>query len=267
MNTAILINILIATAVVTGTAVLIAVLLGIFGRKFAVEVNEKEAKVRELLPGNNCGGCGYAGCDGLAKAIAEGKAPANACPVGINNHVAIAAVMGATVEAEERRAAFVHCSGTCDKTAVKYHYDGIADCRKLALIPGHGEKVCSAGCMGYGTCVRTCPFGAITVINGVAVVDSDKCTACGKCVSACPNGLIRLEPARQIYRVVCDSHAPGKSVRAACEAGCIGCGICAKVCESGAVTVENNLASIDPGKCTACGKCAEKCPRKIIKLV
>jgi Na+-translocating ferredoxin:NAD+ oxidoreductase RNF subunit RnfB len=61
-------SILLAMAIVGGTGALIGILLGIAGEKFAVEVDEKEQAVRECLPGNNCGGCGYPGCDGLAVA-------------------------------------------------------------------------------------------------------------------------------------------------------------------------------------------------------
>ncbi len=257
-------SVLVASAVVAGTALLIGIMLGIFGKFFKTETNEKEQAVRELLPGNNCGACGFAGCDSLAKAIAEGSAPVNACPVGRANHSKIAELMGAAVEETEKQVAYVRCKGTCDKTTVKYHYDGLADCKKLALIPGHGEKVCSFGCMGYGSCVRVCEFDAIRVVNGVAVVDKEKCTACGRCIKECPNHIITLVPYDAPYVVACSSTNKGKDVRLACSTGCIGCGICAKVCESGAITVENNLAHIDPKKCTGCGKCAEKCPQKII---
>ena len=258
--------ILIATAVVAGTALLIGVMLVIAGKFFREDADEKETKVREFLPGNNCGACGYAGCDNLAKAIAEGSAPYDACPVGRSMHTKIAEVMGVEAGESVKKVAFVHCKGTCDKTAVKYHYDGIADCRKLALIPGHGEKVCGYGCMGYGTCVRECPFDAIRIVNGVAVVDKEKCTGCGKCTKACPNELIHLIPYDATTVVACNSKEKGKEVRVACSAGCIACGLCTRACESGAITVENNLARIDYEKCTGCGKCAEKCPAKIITI-
>ncbi len=256
----------IAIAVVTGTAVLIAAMLGIAGKFFQVEIDQKEAMIRELLPGNNCGACGYAGCDALAKAISTGEAVPNACPVGRGTHAEIAALMGSSVEEKERMVSFVRCKGTCDKTTVKYHYEGMADCKKLALIPGHGEKVCSYGCMGYGSCVKVCDFDAIHVVDGVALVDKEKCTACGLCIIECPNQLITLVPYRDGHRVGCNSKDKGKEVRLACSTGCIACMLCVKACEFDAVKVENNLATIDYAKCTNCGKCAEKCPQKIIQL-
>lgn len=256
-----------AAAVVGIVGLVIGILLGIAAKAFEVPVDEKEIQVRELLPGNNCGGCGYAGCDGLAKAIALGEAPVSGCPVASAEiHAKIGDVMGKAADVSERKVAFVKCNGTCDKTNVKYNYTGISDCKKLALIPGHGEKVCSYGCMGYGSCVRACAFDAIHVVNGIAVVDKEKCVACGKCISECPNNLIEFVPVSATCKVECNSNDKGKDVNAACSVGCIGCMMCVKVCESGAVTVSNNLAHIDYSKCTHCGKCAEKCPRKIITI-
>lgn len=257
-------GVLIAGVVVGAVGLLLGLLLGVFGKLFRVDVNEKEELVRELLPGNNCGGCGYAGCDALAKAIAEGTAPANACPVGRDKHAEIARVMGQESTETEKQIAFVKCRGTCDKTKIKYHYEGIADCRKLALIPGNGEKVCRYGCMGYGSCVDACNFGAIAVIDGVAVVDREACVACGACVKACPNHLIELIPYSAVQRVGCNSKDNGKQVRAECEVGCIACKLCEKACAYDAVHVTDNLAKIDYSKCTRCGACAEKCPRHII---
>lgn len=259
-------GVLTAGAVVGGTGLLIGILLGIAAKKFAVEVDERVDAVRECLPGSNCGGCGYAGCDACAEAIVKGIAPVTACSAGAR-HADIAAIMGTEAEERVKEVAYVKCSGTCDKTVVKYRYQGIPDCRKLALIPGHGEKECTFGCMGYGSCVSVCKFEAIKVINGVAVVNKSKCMGCGMCVKVCPNKLIELRPYDSLYAVGCASTLKGKDVKAKCTVGCIGCGICAKQCESGAVTVENNIARIDYSKCIGCGKCAEKCPQKVIHMV
>lgn len=250
------------------TGLCIGLLLGIAGKKFAVPVDETEEKVRELLPGNNCGGCGFAGCDALAKAIAAGEAPANACPVAGNSVVKqLGSVLGASLTKEVKKVAYVVCKGTCDKTENQYQYNGISDCRKLALIPGRGEKACNYGCMGLGSCVKECPFDAIHIIDGIAKVDRDACKACGKCVSVCPNHLIELIPYDMKVQVQCSSKDKGKDVKAVCKVGCIGCGICAKQCDAEAIVVENSLARINPDKCTGCGKCAEKCPTKVIELV
>ena len=225
-------GLLMAAGIIGAIGIIIGVLLGFASEKFKVEVDEKEILVRAELPGNNCGGCGFAGCDGLASAIAAGSAPVNACPVG-GQAVAdrIAAIMGVESGETEKKVAFVKCKGTCDKTRVQYHYFGIDDCAKAAVVPGAGEKACAYGCMGYGSCVKACAFDAIHVVDGVALVDREKCVACGKCVAACPNHLIELVPYRAEHLVQCSSHDKGKDVKAKCDSGCIGCTLCTKQCE------------------------------------
>lgn len=258
-------GILLATAIVGGTGLLLGLFLGFFGKKFHVETNEKVDRVREALPGNNCGGCGYAGCSALAEAIVKGEAPVAGCPVG---GAAVAAeigkILGKEVSETKRMTAVVKCAGTCEKTSVQYEYYGTRDCETMAFVPGGGAKKCKDGCLGYGSCVKACLFDAIHIVNGVAVVDREQCKACGKCVLACPKHLIELIPYETDHFVQCSSKEKGKAVMQSCETGCIGCKKCEKVCPSGAVTVENNVAHIDPEKCTNCGACAEVCPRKII---
>lgn len=261
-------SILIATAILAVLGLFVGLFLGFASNKFAVKVDEREQAVREVLPGNNCGGCGFAGCDALAKAIVQGDAPVNACPVGgAAAAEKIASVMGVEVGASEKKAAYVKCSGTCDKVNFQYQYFGTADCREMSVVPGYGEKKCSYGCLGYGSCVSVCQFDAIHVKNGVAVVDQEKCTACGQCVKTCPMHLIELIPVKAKYRVTCSNQDKGRQVRLVCAEGCMGCMLCMKMCESDAIHVENNLAKIDYNKCTGCGKCAAKCPAKIIRTV
>ena len=257
---------IVTAAIVVGViGLIIGILLGIAAKVFHVEVDERELIVRELLPGNNCGGCGFAGCDGLAKAIANGEAEVNGCPVASASiHDEIAKVMGKTATKADRKVAFVKCNGTCDKTEQKYNYFGNADCKQIAITPGGGDKACTYGCTGAGSCVRVCEFDAINIINGVAVVDEEKCVSCGKCVTECPKNLIELVPAKAKHLVMCNSKDKGKDVNAVCGVGCIACSLCVKACEFDAVHVTDNLAKIDYDKCTNCGKCAEKCPRKII---
>ena len=253
------------------------ILLGIMGlifgavlafaaQKFAVEVDEREAKILEVLPGANCGGCGYAGCDALAKAIAAGEADCGACPVGGAPVAAkIAAIMGEEAGESVHEVAFVKCAGTCEKAKQAYDYTGITDCQMAAMMQNGGPKGCSFGCLGFGSCVKACPFDAIHIVDGIAVVDKEACKACGKCIATCPKHLIELVPYEQKHLVQCSSKDKGKDVMSVCSVGCIGCKMCEKICKFDAVKVENNIAHIDPEKCTNCGKCAEKCPKKIIK--
>ena len=231
-----------ATILVAAVGLFIGVFLGVAGKKFAVEVDEKEVAIREALPGNNCGGCGYPGCDGLAAAIAKGEAPVNRCPVG-GEPVGkiIAGIMGQEAVETARQVAHVKCSGTCEKAKEEYIYTGVEDCEMLPFVPNGGAKACTYGCCGFGSCVKVCPFGAIHIVDGIAVVDK--------------------------VAVDCSSHDKGKQVTAACEVGCIGCKKCEKTCPNGAVTVENFCAHIDYEKCTGCGACKEACPRGVIREV
>lgn len=256
-----------ATLLVAAVGLFIGIFLGVAGKKFAVETDEREVKVREALPGNNCGGCGYPGCDGLAAAIAKGEASVNGCPVGGDAAAkVIAEIMGQEVVETERQTAFVKCSGTCTKAKENFVYTGVQDCEMMAFVPGGGAKTCTYGCLGFGSCVKACPFDAIHIVDGVAVVDREACKACGKCVEKCPRHLIELVPYEQKMRVFCASHAKGKAVTEACETGCIGCKKCEKNCPAGAITVTDFCAHIDYSKCTNCGKCREVCPRGCIQF-
>ena len=259
-----IVPILIAAAVIGVISVIIGILLGVLSEKFKVETDPREAAIRDCLPGANCGGCGFAGCDAYARAIVFEGADPGLCPQ--SDHGKIGGIMGVAVGEGVKMIAFVKCSGNCRNSNDNYFYGDERDCRVAYLAPGHGPKKCTYGCCGLGTCAAVCPFDAIRIIDGLAHVDRTKCMACGKCVSVCPNRLIEIIPAGAEYIVACSSRSKGKDVKAACSVGCIGCGMCARVCEPGAITVENNLAKIDYEKCVGCGKCAEKCPCKIITV-
>lgn len=258
-------GIIVAAIVVGAVGIFVGLFLGIAGLKFKVEVDEKEEAVLGVLPGNNCGGCGFAGCSGLAAAIAKGEAAVNACPVG-GESVAnkIAEIMGVNVQAGEKMVAYVHCAGTCEKAKQDYEYTGVKDCAMMSYVPAGGPKSCASGCLGYGNCVKACPFDAIEIKDGIAVVNKEKCKACSKCIAACPKHLISLIPYSAQKVVACSSTDKGPVTMKACQVGCIGCGICVKNCPQEAIRVENFHAIIDQEKCTGCGVCAEKCPKKII---
>ncbi len=259
--------ILVACLVVGITGLIIGILLGFAGKAFAVEVNEKEVQVREVLPGSNCGGCGYAGCDAMAEAIAKGEAPANGCPVGgeaVANKVA--AIMGTEVSTT-KYVAYVKCSGDCESAPMKYDYSGNMNCKEAIYVTGGGPKKCSYGCMGFGSCVKACDFGAISVVNGIAVVDKEKCVSCGKCIKACPKKLIELVPYKSKVHVACSSKDKGVVVKQSCSKGCIGCKLCEKNCKFDAIHVVDNIAHIDYEKCINCGLCAMKCPTKVIQKI
>ena len=221
------------------------------------------------------GGCGYAGCGAYAEAVLNGEAPIGACASGGNECAqAMAAIMGIKAEAVTRKVALVRCSGDkfYDKDGnltkgakVKANYEGFKDCLAASKVGGSGPLSCKYGCLGYGSCTKACKYGAISVVNGVAVVNEDLCVGCMACAAACPRGLIvPVEPDRNVV-IACNSMAKGAATTRACTVGCIGCGLCKKICPNGAITVEKGLARIDYSLCDNCGLCATVCPKKLIK--
>jgi RnfABCDGE-type electron transport complex B subunit len=256
--------ILIAVLVLAGIGFVASLLLVIAAKFMAVPVDERFPVIRGCLPGANCGACGYAGCDAMAAAIVQGEAPVNGCPVGgAAAAKKIGAIMGQDAEGVERKVAFVRCKGSCEVTGNQGNYIGIADCRTAAL-NGIRFTDCDYGCLGLGSCVKVCPENAIRIENGVAVVDRSKCVGCGLCAKTCPRGLIELIPDSKRVIVQCSNKDKGPQVKKVCSAGCIGCMLCTRQCESGAITVADNLVRVNYEACTQCGKCAEKCPVKVI---
>ncbi len=256
-----------AVGVMAVIGVLFGIGLGFAGNKFLVETDPRVVEVRSALPGANCGGCGFPGCDGLADAIVAGKAPADACrPGGAKAAEAIASIMGVAVDATaERKVAQVMCGGGSGLASERSVYVGIQTCPG-AMLAGSGSKACTFGCLGYGTCVSVCPFDAIHMeADGLPVVDKEKCTACGNCVKGCPRNVIALVPASKAVHVRCKNTDAGAVVRRICKVGCIGCQICVRSCPSKAIEFANNLARINYDLCTNCGTCAQKCPTKSIK--
>ncbi|MBN2542909.1 RnfABCDGE type electron transport complex subunit B [bacterium] len=244
---------------------LFGVILAFIARKFAVSLDERVAKVLEHLPGINCGACGYPGCSGYAKAVVAGAAPVNGCaPGGKPSAQNIGKIMGQEVSDTKDMVAVAKCSGGANNAKTKYVYKGLFDCR-AAYILANGPTDCAYGCIGLGTCVEDCPFGALELSdNCIPITDYDKCTGCGICVRNCPKGVMHLLPRDQLIYIACNSPEKGGVVRKICSTGCICCKICEKECPKDAIEIRDFLAYIDYEKCIQCGICIEKCPTKCI---
>lgn len=258
-------DILTAVLLLAALGLIAGLILAIASILMAVPKDEKAEALCELLPGANCGACGYSGCAGYADAMANHGEKVGLCsPGGEAVAKATGELLGVSGEVE-RITALVRCGGCEDVTARKLEYHGLPSCRAATQFYG-GDWLCNYGCLGYGDCVKACEYGAISVENGLARVDASLCRGCTKCVSACPKKLIVMAGGATRGVVRCSSHDKGPKTRAACKVGCIGCGKCVKVCEHDAVQVTNYLSNIDPKKCIGCGKCAEACPVHCITL-
>lgn len=252
-------EILFPVLIVSGLGLAFGIILSYASKKFAVEIDERVEKIRGVLPGANCGGCGFSGCDQYAEAIGNG-AEINLCPVGGPNVVTqIGEIMGVNSEIGEKMVARVMCNGTWDRVKIKFDYDGIIDCHSAATMAG-GPSSCIYGCEGMGSCKRVCPFGAIEVENGLARIIEGKCSGCARCVAVCPKGIIKMVPAKSEYSVCCSNHEKGAVARKNCQVACIACQKCVKECPVEAISMDNNCAVIDPSKCINCGKCFAVCP-------
>ncbi len=250
-------------------ALVIGFLLAVFKQLFHVEVNPTEAKVREALPGANCGACGYPGCDGLAAAIAAGNAPVNACPVG-GPAVAkkVGDIMGVSASAETK-VALLLCQGTKELSPAKAEYNGVKTCR-AAKLSINGLKLCDYGCIGFGDCVSACMFDALSMgEDGLPHVDYAKCVGCGKCASECPQKIFAMTPSdRKGAVALCSNRNPKKAqVLKDCKVGCIKCGKCEKVCPKSCIKVTNGIPVVDYAVCDSCGECVKNCPTKVLSLL
>ncbi len=256
-----IINFIIIIGIFGGIALVFGCLLVVAARFFAVKSDEKVESITKILPGANCGSCGYAGCESYADALASGKAASNLCSSLSQEEIdAISAILGIeSAKKGEKLVAHVKCCGSNKCTSKRSNYSGIDDCRSLARLGG--DKECAYSCFGLGNCAKACAFNAIDIVDGLPAVNRSLCKGCGACLQACPKKLIELIPASADFAVGCSSKDKGKAVTSSCEKGCIGCGLCVKSCVLGAISIVDNCAVIDYTLCDGCGACYNKCPR------
>jgi Na+-translocating ferredoxin:NAD+ oxidoreductase RNF subunit RnfB len=255
------------------TLVFLAGLGGLFGiglaltaQRFAVKIDPRIEKVKDVLAGAHCGACGYPGCEQYAEAVVKNEdVPPNLCtPGGARALEAVARITGKMAEKANPLFSRIMCQGSWKKSLKRFEYEGVKDCR-AAIFAGGGDKSCIYGCLGYGTCVSVCPFDAMHMNDEhLPVVDTGKCTGCRKCEKACPKRVIEVLPAGKAVLVECRSRDKGGVVRRHCEVGCIACGKCVKACPYDAPSIDDNLAVIDVARCRVCGLCVSSCPTDAI---
>ncbi len=258
-------DIVLPVFIIVPIGILAALMLTLAYKYMHVKTDERISDIRSVLPGANCGACGYRGCDDYAEALINGDdVKSNLCIPGSSEVTKkISDILGRESEETTDRKAFICCNGSCQHTGRKYDYQGVQTCAAAKML-FEGNWDCIYGCLGFGDCAASCPFNAIDVSDGLARVDLKKCVGCGICVGKCPNNIIKIVLRNQVAVIKCSSHDSGKTTRQICDVGCIACKKCEKACDYDAVKVKDNLAEIDYDKCTGCGECVDVCPCDVI---
>ena len=260
-------GILIAFAVVAAVGLLVGILLALVSHFFGVPEDVRVKELRGMLPGINCGACGYKGCDDYAAALAAGTATPDRCvPGAVDVAASLSDYLGVEAKAPQDMVAFVHCDRCHAPNMIETGYEGVSSCKAAAMLYG-GPEACKYACLGFGDCAAACPANAICMKDGIAHIDTIRCLGCGLCAATCPKHVIGMVPQETAAIVMCSSHDKGAVARKKCKNACIGCKKCEKVCPNGAVSVQNDLATVDYAKCTGCGLCAKACPTGALKQV
>lgn len=256
----------IVVGIMAGIGLIFSLLIILISKYCVVHEDPKIAEVSAHLCGANCGGCGYPGCDGFAKALVEGKASIDDCgQTTKENKIEISNILGVSYSGGTETIAVVSCNGGTN-CGDKYSYQGYGSCVSQQIL-ANGRKQCEVGCMGAGSCVDACPNLAIECRDGYAQIDPALCVSCGICIKTCPKKLIKRIPKDAKVYVACSTQCKGREVVDMCKSGCISCGICQKFCPNDAIHLVNNVPIIDYSKCNGCGTCKAKCPRHVIKPV
>ncbi len=257
-----------------GVGFVAAVILAVASKVFYVEEDPRIEAVLDALPGANCGGCGYAGCEGYAAAVVQDPSvEANLCVAGSSETTkAVGALAGKAVTEADPLVSVRRCEKWDGAVTQRFEYSGLPSCASAASLgSGLGIDSCPYSCLGLGDCVKVCPFDALELKDNMVVVNGVRCIGCGKCIGACPRNVLELIPKRARVMVFCSTKAKAKEVTSVCTVGCITCTLCIKKCPAKAVMFSDGVIRIDHQKCLEYGDaCNEACvsacsKRKIFK--
>ena len=261
-----MIELIIPALILGGFALISSTGLYIVSKKFYVYEDPRIEKVHELLPGVNCGGCGFPGCMAFAENLVTTKSLEKICPVAESEKMeAIAKLLDLKIEAGKKLIASLMCNGTTGNCKTIMNYRGIQDCWSMMIV-ADSNKACAYTCLGLGSCIKACYFDAMRIEDGIVVIDDEKCVGCGNCIPQCPKNLLHFRPVSKTVTVCCSNTDKGADAKKVCSVACINCMKCEKVCEYDAVHVTDFLAKIDYDKCTLCEKCVEACPTNAIEI-
>lgn len=264
--------VLLAAGTMLVLALFMAYVLGWANVKFHVELDPCQQAVQDALPGANCGGCGFVGCNEYAEAVAAGDTPVDLCPVGGTDCAEeLARILGVEINQSWPQRPVVHCGASYDQRLGRTEYRGETTCTGANMVAG--VQGCAYGCMGFGDCGTVCDFDAIHVVDGLSVVDYGKCVGCGACERICPRHLITMVPFkdRKMLVVACSNKDFGKDVKTVCTVGCIGCKMCQKLA-AGLITVTDNVPTVDydaydPGAMETLDAAIAKCPAQRLTMI
>lgn len=239
-------TILMSVAILGGVGLTFGALIAMVNRRMWVFEDPRINAVTDMLPGTNCGACGFAGCHAFAEAVITGRtAPAQCTVMGPEDREDVADYLGVEAGQATKRVARLLCAGGSDVAPRKAGYRGIESCA-AAVAVGGGGKACAWGCVGLGDCAVVCDFDAITMNEfGLPLVEPDKCTACNDCVVACPLDLFVLMPEDHHLIVQCRNLLSGDAATGVCSVACNACGRCVADAAPGLISMVSGLAVID----------------------